>query len=88
MCQAIQMGRSGGHDLGGIPRGKPSLHTQISELEKPGFQYCRMYSENMIQMVSYNGSIQLGSVWYEMKLASVFAILNSYIFCSGIVRIV
>ena len=65
MCQAIQMGRSGGLDLGGSyisPETSLSLHTQISELEKPGFQYCWMYSENMIQMVSYNDSIQLGSV--------------------------
>lgn len=55
MCNAIQMGRSGGHDLGGSyisPEASLSLHTQISELEKPGFQYCRMYSEDMIQMVS------------------------------------
>nr|XP_022335736.1 sphingomyelin phosphodiesterase 4-like isoform X2 [Crassostrea virginica] len=54
MCQAIQMGRSGGLDLGGSyisPEASLSLHTQISELEKPGFQYCRMYSENMIQMI-------------------------------------
>lgn len=57
MCNAIQMGRLGGHDLGGSyisPEASLSLHTQISELEKPGFQYCRMYSEDMIQMVSEN----------------------------------
>lgn len=55
MCNAIQMGQSGVHDLGGSyisPEASLSLHTQISELEKPGFQYCRMYSEDMIQMVS------------------------------------
>lgn len=54
MCNAIQMGRLGGHDLGGSyisPEASLSLHTQISELEKPGFQYCRMYSEDMIQMM-------------------------------------
>uniref|UniRef100_A0A8W8KE51 Uncharacterized protein n=1 Tax=Magallana gigas TaxID=29159 RepID=A0A8W8KE51_MAGGI len=47
------MGRSGGHDLGGgyiSPEASLSLHTQISEPEKPGFQYYRMYSEDMIQM--------------------------------------
>ena len=55
------MGRSGGLDLGGSYI-SPEASLSISELEKPGFQYCRMYSENMIQMVSYKGSIQLGSV--------------------------
>ncbi|XP_061189717.1 sphingomyelin phosphodiesterase 4-like isoform X1 [Saccostrea echinata] len=54
MCNAIRLGRPGSHDLGGSyisPEASLSLHSQISELEKPGFQYCRMYSEEMIQMM-------------------------------------
>ncbi|XP_048752560.2 sphingomyelin phosphodiesterase 4-like isoform X2 [Ostrea edulis] len=51
MCNAIWMGRPGHPDLGGSyisPEASLSLNTQISELEKPGFQYCRMYSKEMI----------------------------------------
>jgi hypothetical protein len=55
MCSTIQMGRAGSSDLGGSylsSEANVSLSTQISELEKPGFQYCMMYSEDVGHMVS------------------------------------
>jgi hypothetical protein len=49
------MGRAGSPDLGGSYLSSEvnlSLSSQISELEKPGFQYCMMYSEDVGHMVS------------------------------------
>lgn len=43
------------HDLGGSylsPETNLNLHTQISELEKPGFQYVLLFGEETIQAVS------------------------------------
>ena len=79
LCCSLRNSR-GPMDLGGSylsPETSLSLHNQISELEKPGFQYVLMYSEDTVHVVClyflYGGQhFAEGSFW-EKFLPKIFS---------------